>query len=86
MPIPINGYNGDTFSGALKNKGNNAVNFIAFASSTEKPIADNPFSFTVGYVMVFHAGLINSPNIFTLIGISATIEPKIETKRINLNS
>lgn len=85
-PIRIDGAKKNTFSSVLKDKCNNAVNFIAFAENAENPITDNPFSFAAGYVIVFHSGLIRAKNVFTAIGVSADAEAKIETKRLDLMS
>lgn len=85
-PIRIDGAKKTTFSSVLKDKCDNAVNFIAFAENAENPITDNPFSFAAGYVIVFHSGLIRAKNVFTAIGVSADAEAKIETKRLDLRS
>ena len=85
-PIRIDGATKNTFSSVLKDKCDNAVNFIAFAENAENPITDNPFSFASGYVIVFHSGLIRAKNIFTAIGVSADAEAKIEMKRLDLRS
>lgn len=81
-PIRIFGTEGGTFSKALKNKVYNSVVFLAFDTS----IPDNPFSFEAGYAIAFHAGLLKSENVFTLIGFDSNALHPLEIKMLDLRS
>ena len=81
-PIRIFGTEGGTFSKALKNKVYNSVVFLAFDTS----VPDNPFSFEAGYAIAFHAGLLKSENVFTLIGFDSNALHPLEIKMLDLRS
>ena len=81
-PIRIFGTEGGTFSKTLKNKVYNSVVFLAFDTS----VPDNPFSFEAGYAIAFHAGLLKSENVFTLIGFDSNALHPLEIKMLDLRS
>ncbi len=81
-PIRIFGTEGGTFSKALKNKVYNSVVFLAFDTS----VPDNPFSLEAGYAIAFHAGLLKSENVFTLIGFDSNALHPLEIKMLDLRS
>lgn len=85
-PIEVNGYSGQTFKSILKDKCDNAVNFVVFRSNASNPITDNPFSFVNGYAIVFNSIALAPSNSLMILGTSDGSNAVIESRRLDLRS
>lgn len=76
------GYVHHTFESALQGK-TNRITLLAFADGNN--ISDNPFNGTLGYALVFQAGIIHLPTVFDSIGILLDSSEKIQYARIRIS-